>query len=185
MTVTTSCSANVRCMRCSRPATPRAARRGTTTVRDSGRSYSVVIICVPQASAGDKLLGNAEYPKDRRRPGALAARAEGADARHLSRRPPGGDVRRQARAATRWRAAQPAGRPQGLREVPHRLRSRLRAAAEGSARGSRITIAVHIGPRLVRPRRRRHHGPSATGRRPGAQLVEDAWSHSGQRRESH
>ena len=35
----------------------------TTTARDRGRSYSVVIICVPQAAAGDKLLGNAAYPK--------------------------------------------------------------------------------------------------------------------------
>jgi glyoxylase-like metal-dependent hydrolase (beta-lactamase superfamily II) len=35
----------------------------TTTARDSGRSYSVVIICVPQAAAGNKLLGNAMYPR--------------------------------------------------------------------------------------------------------------------------
>jgi glyoxylase-like metal-dependent hydrolase (beta-lactamase superfamily II) len=34
----------------------------TTTARDSGRSYSVVFICVPQAAAGVKLLGNKQQP---------------------------------------------------------------------------------------------------------------------------
>jgi glyoxylase-like metal-dependent hydrolase (beta-lactamase superfamily II) len=34
----------------------------TTTAKDSGRSYSVVIICVPQAAAAVKLLGNPRYP---------------------------------------------------------------------------------------------------------------------------
>lgn len=34
----------------------------TTTARDSGRSYSVVFICVPQAAAGVKLLGSKQQP---------------------------------------------------------------------------------------------------------------------------
>jgi metallo-beta-lactamase class B len=34
----------------------------TTTAKDSGRSYSVVIICVPQAAAGVKLLGSKQQP---------------------------------------------------------------------------------------------------------------------------
>jgi len=34
----------------------------TTTVRDRGRSYSVVILCVPQAAAGVRLLGNPLQP---------------------------------------------------------------------------------------------------------------------------
>lgn len=34
----------------------------TTTARDGGRSYSVVFICVPQAAAGMKLLGNPQMP---------------------------------------------------------------------------------------------------------------------------
>ncbi|HZJ64039.1 MAG TPA: subclass B3 metallo-beta-lactamase, partial [Kofleriaceae bacterium] len=34
----------------------------TTTARDSGRSYSVVFVCIPQAAAGVKLLGNKPYP---------------------------------------------------------------------------------------------------------------------------
>ncbi|HEX3757530.1 MAG TPA: subclass B3 metallo-beta-lactamase [Kofleriaceae bacterium] len=34
----------------------------TTTTRDSGRSYSVVFICIPQAAAGVKLLGNPQQP---------------------------------------------------------------------------------------------------------------------------
>jgi glyoxylase-like metal-dependent hydrolase (beta-lactamase superfamily II) len=34
----------------------------TTTAKDSGRSYSVVFICIPQAAAGVKLLSNKLYP---------------------------------------------------------------------------------------------------------------------------
>jgi len=34
----------------------------TTTAKDSARSYAVVIICVPQAAAGVKLLGNKQQP---------------------------------------------------------------------------------------------------------------------------
>jgi len=34
----------------------------TTTAKDSGRSYAVVIICVPQAAAGMKLIANPQYP---------------------------------------------------------------------------------------------------------------------------
>jgi glyoxylase-like metal-dependent hydrolase (beta-lactamase superfamily II) len=34
----------------------------TTTAKDSGRSYSVVIICIPQAAAGEKLIDNKWYP---------------------------------------------------------------------------------------------------------------------------
>jgi metallo-beta-lactamase class B len=34
----------------------------TTTAKDGNRSYSVVFICVPQAAAGVKLLGNAKQP---------------------------------------------------------------------------------------------------------------------------
>jgi glyoxylase-like metal-dependent hydrolase (beta-lactamase superfamily II) len=34
----------------------------TTTARDSGRSYSVVFVCVPQAAAGVNLLGSKQQP---------------------------------------------------------------------------------------------------------------------------
>jgi glyoxylase-like metal-dependent hydrolase (beta-lactamase superfamily II) len=34
----------------------------TTTVKDSGRSYAVAILCVPQAAADMKLIGNPHYP---------------------------------------------------------------------------------------------------------------------------
>jgi glyoxylase-like metal-dependent hydrolase (beta-lactamase superfamily II) len=34
----------------------------TTTARDSGRSYSVVFVCIPQAAAGVKLLGSKQQP---------------------------------------------------------------------------------------------------------------------------
>ncbi len=34
----------------------------TTTAKDSGRSYAVVFICIPQAAAGMKLIGNKRYP---------------------------------------------------------------------------------------------------------------------------